>query len=273
MSLVSEIQVHHDEILALGNNRDILPTSSMDSSTGDHNTCTPMRGKRRFGRKQDKSPPNKFLSSTPYTQAANEKSMEHQYALHGNALVLSLVLHVMPRLPGGLPSELLDIVVAVADNLISSQGNGILSQTQPGAIVTCVNAGYCIVSGALTMGVKPTLMHLQSIFGIWAKSTAFIDGDLKRMGPTHDVSCLEPFLNSMVVFLRVSSELLLSVPDMLNRTTQILEKVKLFLLSYLFVSFPHRLTLAPTQPSFRSCQSSWVTASLEPLTALLQKLR
>ena len=234
MSMVDEIQVHHDEILAIANNRGTLSVSS-DIVTDTSSSRTPSpKVKRRFGRKQDKvaSPTTPISASTIKANAAIEKSMEHQYALHGNALVLSMVLHVMPKLPGGLPSELLDIIIAVADNLISCQGNGVLSQSQPDAIVTCVRAGYCIVSGALTMGVKSTLMHLQKIFGIWSKSATFIDGDLKRMGPSHDVSCLEPFVNSIVVFLRVSSELLLSVPDALNRTTQILEKVLPVIMGY-----------------------------------------
>ncbi len=234
MSMVDEIQVHHDEILALVNNREILSMSSSESMAEDSNS-SPTKGNRRFRRKQEKMPSKSFPSSSQLSasiQIAYEKSIEHQYALHGNSLVLSLVLHVMPKLPGGLPSELLDIIIAVADNLISSQGNGLLSQTQPGAIVTCVSAGYRIVSGALTMGIKPTLMHIQSIFGIWAKSATFIDGDLTRMGPLHDIRCLEPFLNSIVVFLSVSSELLLSVPDALNRTTQILEKVLPIVMGY-----------------------------------------
>ena len=91
-------------------------------------------------------------------------------------------------------------------------------------------AGYCIISGALTMGVKPTVLHFRAIFGIWAKSAAFIDGDLKRLG--FDVSCLDPFVNSIVVFLRESAELLLSIPDALNRTTQILEKVLPVIMGY-----------------------------------------
>lgn len=230
MAMVDEIQVHHDEILALANNREPdLATSSTDSPS-------PAKSKRLFRRNQDKSsslsPSSSLAASTKINNAVIEKSLEHQYALHGNALVLSMILHVMPRLPGGLPSELLDIIIAVADNLVSCQGSGLLSQNYPGAIVTCVRAGYCIISGALTIGVKSTVMHLQSIFGIWAKSAAFIDGDLKRMGPMHDVSCLEPFINSIVVFLRVSSELLLSVPDALNRTSQILEKVIPVIMGY-----------------------------------------
>lgn len=80
------------------------------------------------------------------------------------------------------------------------------------------------------MGVKPTTLHFRSIFGIWAKSAAFIDGDLKRLG--FDVSCLDPFINSIVVFLRESAELLLSIPDALNRTSQILEKVLPVIMGY-----------------------------------------
>ena len=225
MSMVDEIQVHHDEILALAVNRNIVSISSSDMEENS------TKRTRRFRRKQEKSPSNPS-SPLASSHGIHEKSLDHQYALHGNALVLSLILHVMPRLPGGLPAELVDIIIAVADNLISSQGNGMLSQSQPGAIVTCVSAGYRIVSGALTMGVKPTLMHLKSIFSIWSKSAAFIDGDLTRMGPMHDICCLEPFLNSIVVFLRVSSELLLSVPDALNRTTQVLEKVLPIVMGY-----------------------------------------
>ena len=145
MTMIDEIQVHHDEILAIANNREaILEGSNTDSlqsiGSGGGSPPSSKSSKRRGFRHKT---PSKSMSLSEKVanmrkHAAIEKSLDHQYALHGNALVLSMVLHVLPKLPGGLPSELLDIIIAVADNLISCQGNGVLSQSHPGAVVTCV---------------------------------------------------------------------------------------------------------------------------------------
>ncbi len=218
MNMVGEIQVHQDEVLALG--------ATSNNSTSRVATPPPTPQKRRNRRRQEQLedifPPNSNVG----------KSLDHQYSIHGNALVLSMILHVMPQLPGGLPAELLDIIIAVADNLISSQGNANLLRNNPGAVVTCVRAGYNIISGALTMGAKATIPHLQKIFGIWMRSAALMDDESNRLEPIQSVSCVEPFITSITVFLQKNSELLLNVPDALSRIIQILEKVFPFILGY-----------------------------------------
>jgi hypothetical protein len=218
MAMVGEIQVHQDEVLALG--------AKSSNASNRAVTPPPTPQKRRNRRRQE------HLDETLAPNSNIGKSLDHQYSIHGNALVLSMILHVMPQLPGGLPAELLDIIIAVADNLISCQGNANLLRNNPGAVVTCVRAGYNIISGALTMGAKATIPHLQKIFGIWMRSATLMDDESNRLEPIQSVSCVEPFITSITVFLQKNSELLLNVPDALNRTIQILEKVFPIILGY-----------------------------------------
>lgn len=213
MTFIGEVQVNQDEVLALGAKSSVTEVPSKDK-------------KRRNRRRQEK---DEALISANSTIG---KSLDHQYAIHGNALVLSLLLHVLPRVPGGLPSELLDIIMAVADNLVSCQGNANLMKNNPGALVTCVRAGYHIIAGALTMGPRATLPHLQKIFRIWSRSATLIDEERNKLGPKQSVSCMEPFMASLLVFLQNSSEMLVTVPDALNRTISILERLFPIILGY-----------------------------------------
>ena len=219
MTMVGEVQVNQDEVLALG------AKSGKYTAKAD---TTPRSQNRRNRRRQAQEKEDNFVSVNSTIGA----SLNHQYAIHGNALVLSMILHVMPQLPGGLPAELLDIIIAVADNLVSCQGNANLMKYNPGALVTCVRAGYHIISGALTMGPKATVPHLQKVFGIWSRSATLIDEETNKLEPSQSVSCVEPFIASILVFLQKNSEMLLSVPDALNRTIQILEKLFPIILGY-----------------------------------------
>ena len=154
-----------------------------------------------------------------------EKSLDHQYSIHGNALLLSLILQVLPKLSGGLPSELLDIILAVADNLISCQGSAKLVVNNPGSLTLCVRSGYNIISGVLSIGPKATIPHLSTLFSIWTRSANFTDETNNKLEPHQSVSCIESFITSIVVFLQNNAELLLSAPDALTHTCQILEKI------------------------------------------------
>ena len=219
MTMVGEVQVHQDEVLVLG-----VSGNHSSNRTAAPGPPQKRRSRRRQGQEKDDTliPANSNIG----------KSLNHQYAIHGSALVLAMLLHVLPQLPGGLPAELLDIIIAVADNLVSCQGNANLLKNNPGALVTCVRAGYTFISGALTMGAKATIPHLQKIFGIWSRSATLTDDEKNRLEPSQSVSCLEPFVTSILVFLQNCPELLLSVPDALNRTTQILEKLFPIILGY-----------------------------------------
>lgn len=154
-----------------------------------------------------------------------QKSLDHQYSIHGFSLLLSLILHALPKLPGALPSELLDIILAVADNLVSCQGNLKLVTNNPGALVLCVRSGYSLISAILSVGPSATNPNLLKIFDIWTRSSTLIDEVSNRLEPNQTVSCLEPFITSIVVFLQNSYQLLLSKPDILRKTTEILEKL------------------------------------------------
>eukprot|EP00554_Chaetoceros_debilis_P010162 CAMPEP_0194107668 /NCGR_PEP_ID=MMETSP0150-20130528/7501_1 /TAXON_ID=122233 /ORGANISM="Chaetoceros debilis, Strain MM31A-1" /LENGTH=2481 /DNA_ID=CAMNT_0038796151 /DNA_START=23 /DNA_END=7465 /DNA_ORIENTATION=- len=217
------IQVHQDEILALcaSSRASGQPVSKISVDK----TPTKRRNRRRQGQENTKVDVEVIDDNIG-------KSFDHQYSIHGNALVLSMILHVLPTLSGGMPTELLDIIIAVSDNLISCQGNTNLVERNPGSLVTCVRSGYNIICGALTIGPKATIPHLKTIFGIWTRSAALIDEEKNRLSPSQSLSVLEPFVTSILIFLQYNSELLLSVPDALSRTTQILERIFPILVGY-----------------------------------------
>lgn len=176
-----------------------------------------------------------------------EKSLEHQYCIHGNALLLSLILQVLPKLSGGLPSELLDIILAVADNLISCQGSAKLVANNPGSLILCVRSGYNIISGVLSIGPNATIPHVSTFFNIWTRSANFTDETNNKLEPHQSISCIESFITSIVVFLQNNADLLISVPDTLRRISQILEKIFPIISGYSQISNGDGMSLATTR--------------------------
>ena len=231
MASVGEIQVHHDEILVLASSNkskepvrfdidESLPSVDRSEENAASATVTPT--KRRFRRQTGNQKQQAAIIPMSETLV---KSLDHQYALHGHALLLSMILHVLPKLSGGLPSEILDIIVAVADSLTSSLSHEILRENHPGALCTCVRSGYCILNAVLTMGSDPLSNHLLKVFSLWDQSADYAEDATKFVDKMHHLSCFEPMLTSIVLFLSKSSEMLLSIPDALHRTSQVLEKM------------------------------------------------
>jgi hypothetical protein len=216
MTMVGELQMNQDEILSLG----------MKGAP-----ITPNKSALQASQKRRRSK----IREEENNVAMNENiaaSLSHQYAINGNSLALSMILHVMPHLSGGLPSELLDIIIAVAENLVSCQGNANLLKNNPGALVTCVRAGYHIICSTLTMGSKVSDPHKAVFFRIWSRSATLIDEDINSQGPGHSMSCLELFITSILVFLRSNKSALNTDSDTLKSTLHILEKLFPIVLGY-----------------------------------------
>jgi hypothetical protein len=234
MTSVGEIQVHQDEILALASSNENIESvrlgideslATNDKSEESVAAAPVTPTKRRFRRQTNNNNQKQHqLPCIPMSETL-VKSLEHQYALHGHALLLSMILHVLPKLSGGLPSEILDIIVAVADSLISSLSHEVLRDNHPGALCTCVRSGYGILNAVLTMGPEPLSNHVLKVFSLWDQSAAYAEDATKFVDKMHHMSCFEPMLTSIVLFLSKSSEMLLSIPDALHRTSQVLEKM------------------------------------------------
>lgn len=60
----------------------------------------------RFGGKVDEAP-------------VLDKSLYFQFAIHGRAVLISILLREVPKLPGGLPAELLAKAMSVGEILVT----------------------------------------------------------------------------------------------------------------------------------------------------------
>ena len=99
--------------------------------------------------------------------ASSVSFLRHQYSLHGNALVISMLLHeIQPLLRLSevsaknahgnddpcIPLSLLQSVIDLAEELVWCQFNEPLARVNAGASCTCVRAGYYILAAAHTIG-------------------------------------------------------------------------------------------------------------------------
>ena len=81
--------------------------------------------RRRLIRRNKGSPPGKSQSS-----AQMEQSLQHQYSVHGHALVITLLLHELPLASGGVSLEILDKIITVAYSLVKCQDNELLAKVR-----------------------------------------------------------------------------------------------------------------------------------------------
>jgi len=175
--------------------------------------------RRRFRRNKGNASP------TTQPSAQMETSLKHQYSVHGHGLAISLLLHELPMSSGGIDMEMLDKIITVAYSLVKCQNNELLAKATPGAVCTCVRSGYGLICAALSTGPQAVSSHIAGFFRLWQNSVKHAEEGMRYFSPSHDLSCLDAMLVSLVSFLKSCSELLLSVPDALNRTTLLLEKV------------------------------------------------
>jgi hypothetical protein len=166
-----------------------------------------------------------FRRSTKESSTVSDTTALCEFAIHGRALLISMVVKVMPTLSGGLPKETLASVLRAAEMLVFSQYNEVLTSSNSAAVCTCVRAGFEMISGVLTTGPDALEPYLSQIVSTWKKAgKAAIEGG-KSMSPVHDLSCVESALTSVTVFLKHCSELLLIIPEALSQVSLLLEGV------------------------------------------------
>jgi hypothetical protein len=88
---------------------------------------SPTRRRRLIRRNKGGSSPDKSQSS-----AQMEQSLQHQYSVHGHALVITLLLHELPLASGGISLEILDKIITVAYSLVKCQDNELLAKVRIG---------------------------------------------------------------------------------------------------------------------------------------------
>ena len=192
---ISEIQVEHAELMATSSN---MPKAEarQDASLG-----------ARFSRFR--------RTTTPTKEIKVDESAKHKRAIHGMALMIS-------NLPGGIPTELIDRALSLAEILVNTISNEVMTGSNPGGTCDCVKGGFAIICGSFAAGVEGIRKHIPTIFSLWqrlvkggSRAEHFADAD--------ELVCVKAMLESIVAFLRYCSELLLTVPDALAKTSLLLE--------------------------------------------------
>ena len=199
---INRIQLEHAELMSVASNGDQL-SSTVEATTP----------RFRFGRNTPSKKEKKV-----------DKTLRHQYAIHGMSLMVAIIVRDLPDLPGGLPTDILDTVMSVCEILISTLTNDIIKEGSPSSACTCVRAGFHLISGALTTGPGAISNKIALIFGLWqkvCKSASLTD----NFTADHELMCVEAMLTSIVTFLKFCADLLLSIPDALSRTSIILENL------------------------------------------------
>eukprot|EP00546_Thalassionema_frauenfeldii_P015592 CAMPEP_0178909046 /NCGR_PEP_ID=MMETSP0786-20121207/8271_1 /TAXON_ID=186022 /ORGANISM="Thalassionema frauenfeldii, Strain CCMP 1798" /LENGTH=2043 /DNA_ID=CAMNT_0020581037 /DNA_START=387 /DNA_END=6518 /DNA_ORIENTATION=+ len=223
-SSVCEIQGQHAELVT--------------QATLDAEKPAAPKKKSRFQRKEDQP---------------IDRSLHFQYAIHGHALVIAMLLRDLPRLSGGMPTDLLAMAVSVGEILVTCQNIDILTKINPNGSCTCVRAGFIILCGALTVDQEAIRSHIPLVFSLWQKAGNSAEAGAKNFDADQEVICLDATLSSVVAFLEHCSELLLDVPDALSQTTAILEKIlPLFMEGGRYCSTPTNSSIAPRYNSAKA---------------------
>lgn len=236
---IRDIQLEHAELMAIA------------SAGGSGKSSDPSgSGRFRFGRR-----------AAPSNSMKPDQSLNHQYAIHGMTLMVTMIVRELPHLPGGLPIELLDDVMSSAEFLSSTYFNDLLTKGSPSGVCTCVRAGFTMISGVLGTGPNAITKHIERIFAAWQKLSK-LPSRGSRFTPDHEMICVEAMLSSVIAFLKNCSELLLSVPDALSQVSLVLEQ-----LLPLF-NGDGRLGKAPANPAAASRLDSAKACIMEAFTWL-----
>ncbi|KAL9184425.1 hypothetical protein ACHAXT_002511 [Thalassiosira profunda] len=174
------------------------------------------------------APRNRFRRSKDEESGSpspTDELIKHQSFLHGNALAVSLLCHEAPHLLGGVATAIVSKVFDVVGKLLRCQFNDAFVRANPSVACTCIRSGYCMLSGALSMGTDAIVPHVTAIFGFWQNSVMNLLPGVSKLSTAHDLLWLEAMLSSVVSFLKFCPNLLLAVPDALTRLTALLEKV------------------------------------------------
>lgn len=166
-----------------------------------------------------------FRRGKKETEKSGDVTLNHQYAVHGIALMISIVVRDLPYVPGGLSTDHLTSVLEVSELLVSCQFNDVIKKANPSVACTCIRAGFSIVTGIMATGPGAVGPHTNKIFEMWQKSYKDAGKGGGNLTIDHDLGCIEAVLSSMVAFLSYCSELLLSVPEALSQTAVFLEEM------------------------------------------------
>jgi hypothetical protein len=198
-----------------------LWTSPSDMTLeGDNNskvespTATPLRIFRRSAVSQKKQAEPSSVVTPPI-----------HFAIHGKALMVSLLLRDLTKLPGGLPRDYLRLALSVADTLVASQFHEKATPAHAPSLCFCVRAGFCLISGVLATGPEAVEPHMSLIVNAWQKAAQAAKEGGAILSLLHDLVCMDAILASIVSFLMFCSELLLIVPQALNQITILLEDI------------------------------------------------
>ena len=83
-----------------------------------------------------------------------------------------------------------------------------------------------MLAGVLSMGIESVVpSHVSTVFGFWQSSSMNILPGVSKFSGSHDLLWVETMLGSVTTFLKFSPDLLLAVPEALNRITALLEKI------------------------------------------------
>ncbi|KAG7357447.1 heat repeat-containing protein [Nitzschia inconspicua] len=200
--IIDFIQVEHAELMS------VASSPKVGSSTDSSGIST----RFRFGR------------NAQVNEVKIDSTLKQQIAIQGMAVTVSMILRDLPSLPGGLPVDDLDAIITVSEILVSTLSNNIMRESCPNGTCTCVRAGFALICGLLTTGPNIISNQIALIFGLWQK-VGKLDYQSNAFGANHEMMCIEALLTSMVTFLKYCSELLLSIPDALSRTSMILESL------------------------------------------------
>jgi hypothetical protein len=193
--LLDEFQKHHAQLVTVASTRENGPEGTPGG---------------RFFRRSTKA-------------AAVDPTSPHQSAIHGIALTVSLIVKMLPGLPGGLPANLLSAALAAAQVLMSCRQNEVLCTLSPASVCVCVRAGSNIISGILAARTEGIDAHIPLVFKTCQTVCNLAKEGSKGVAPRHDLFCIDSVLSAIVVFLKYDSELLLSVPEALTQVTMMLE--------------------------------------------------
>jgi hypothetical protein len=166
-----------------------------------------------------------FRRSTKESKSEKDASLPFQCAIHGRTLMVSLVLKELTQLPGGLPVDLLETTLSVAEILISFQSNEALTASNPSAVCACVRAGFCLLSGVMSTGPDGVSSQMPVVVNAWQKTIQASKGDGRHFSLHHDLVCVDAVLSSLVAFLQFCSELLLVIPETLGQVSMLLEEI------------------------------------------------
>ncbi|GAX24402.1 hypothetical protein FisN_4Lh537 [Fistulifera solaris] len=254
-----ELAVRHEAAVALASLTNVFPSEGrklawdlLDEFQKQHAQLVTVASTRENG--PEGTPGGRFFRRSTKA-AAVDPTIPHQSAIHGIALTVSLIIKMLPGLPGGLPAKLLSAALAAAEVLMSCRQNEVLCFSSPASVCFCVRAGCNIISGILAAGIDGIDAHIPLVFKSCQTVCNLAKEGSKGVAPVHDVFCIDSVLSAIVVFLTYNSVLLLSVPDALTQITLMLEGA---------------LTLFATDGRFATIeQSTRVTVALDSAKASL----